>query len=269
MEAMENDLASSDLLLVTDGELPSVSSIVLAKLEGLKQQTGLEVHGLLVGKDESHVLDLLCNEVHTFLSSYDGIAGASYAFARKRQSSASALSAISPESRRHTPAPIGFQRLFRGRRDLSLNAMSPENRADQCNPKLNRRGDGPKSKRRQRFDDDDEDWDFEGDGSYYQEEVVEQRPSNQQPQTETSDYAKRAETALQSIQEVAETSIEAKKLGKEELSFSWSKSSVISDAVSFVESGLVERDVEARLVVLGQVAREHVLFIGPPGTSSE
>ncbi|KAL9188343.1 hypothetical protein ACHAXT_006721 [Thalassiosira profunda] len=267
MEVMENDLASSDLLLVSDGELPSVSSIVLAKLEGLKQQTGLEVHGLLVGKDESHVLDMLCNEVHTFLSRYDGIDGAaSLAFARKRQSSASALSGFSSENRLRTLTPNGFQRLFRGRRDLSLHAVSPEHRADEWNPKLKRRSDRPKSKQRRRFDDDGEDWDFEGDGSYYQEEV-EQRPSNQQPQTETSDYATRVETAMQSIQEAAEASVEAKKLGKEELSFAWSKSSVISDAISFVERGLVERDVEARLVVLGQVAREHVLFIGPPGTS--
>ena len=49
----------------------------------------------------------------------------------------------------------------------------------------------------------------------------------------------------------------------------WSKSKVISDTISYVEEGLVERDLEARLVVLGMVSQEHVLFIGPPGTSSE
>jgi MoxR-like ATPase len=33
-----------------------------------------------------------------------------------------------------------------------------------------------------------------------------------------------------------------------------------------VSEGLVERDEEARLVVLGMVAQEHVLLLGPPGT---
>jgi hypothetical protein len=37
-------------------------------------------------------------------------------------------------------------------------------------------------------------------------------------------------------------------------------------AVRRVSEGLVERDEEARLVVLGMVAQEHVLLLGPPGT---
>ena len=44
-----------------------------------------------------------------------------------------------------------------------------------------------------------------------------------------------------------------------------SKRKILSDAISYVESGLIERDAEARLVVLGMVCQEHVMFIGPPG----
>ena len=36
---------------------------------------------------------------------------------------------------------------------------------------------------------------------------------------------------------------------------------------AYLERGLVERSVEARLVLLGAVAREHVLFVGPPGVA--
>ena len=47
------------------------------------------------------------------------------------------------------------------------------------------------------------------------------------------------------------------------------KSKVIVDTIGYVESDLIERDIEARLVVLGMISKEHVLFIGPPGTSSK
>lgn len=38
-------------------------------------------------------------------------------------------------------------------------------------------------------------------------------------------------------------------------------------AVAYVERGLVDRAAEARLAVLGALAHEHVLFVGPPGTA--
>ena len=40
----------------------------------------------------------------------------------------------------------------------------------------------------------------------------------------------------------------------------------LQSAVDLVSYGLVERSEESRLVVLGMVAGEHVLFLGPPGT---
>eukprot|EP00581_Thalassiosira_minuscula_P001891 CAMPEP_0183747310 /NCGR_PEP_ID=MMETSP0737-20130205/67200_1 /TAXON_ID=385413 /ORGANISM="Thalassiosira miniscula, Strain CCMP1093" /LENGTH=286 /DNA_ID=CAMNT_0025983019 /DNA_START=1 /DNA_END=858 /DNA_ORIENTATION=+ len=104
MDAMENEMLSSDLLLVTDGELPRVSNVILAKLEVLKQQKGMEVHGLLIGRRESDSLDLICNEVHDFLGKYDGINGASYSYETTMQRSSSALS-LRP-SMRKVPFPL-------------------------------------------------------------------------------------------------------------------------------------------------------------------
>jgi MoxR-like ATPase len=41
----------------------------------------------------------------------------------------------------------------------------------------------------------------------------------------------------------------------------------IQHAVEAMGEGLVERDTEVRLLLLAALAREHVLFIGPPGTA--
>lgn len=41
----------------------------------------------------------------------------------------------------------------------------------------------------------------------------------------------------------------------------------LTEAVAFVERGLIDRAAEARLVVLAALAREHALFYGPPGTA--
>jgi MoxR-like ATPase len=47
----------------------------------------------------------------------------------------------------------------------------------------------------------------------------------------------------------------------------WQYRGELQAAVERVAEGLIERDEEARLVVLGMVSREHVLFLGPPGTA--
>lgn len=38
-------------------------------------------------------------------------------------------------------------------------------------------------------------------------------------------------------------------------------------AIKRLQRGLVERDVEARLLLLAALSSEHILFIGPPGTA--
>lgn len=41
----------------------------------------------------------------------------------------------------------------------------------------------------------------------------------------------------------------------------------ISKAIEIMQRGLVERDTEVRLLLLAALAREHILYIGPPGTA--
>jgi len=41
----------------------------------------------------------------------------------------------------------------------------------------------------------------------------------------------------------------------------------IKNAIMAMQEGLVERDVEVRLLMLAALSREHILFIGPPGTA--
>ena len=71
----EEGMESSDLLLVTDGEIPDppVPPNLMKELEELKQLTGMEVHGLLVGKRDSAPLESICTKVHNFLGKYDGL----------------------------------------------------------------------------------------------------------------------------------------------------------------------------------------------------
>jgi hypothetical protein len=44
---------------------------MMAKLESLRQQTGMEIHGLLIGKKDSPALSSLCDNVRDFLVGYE------------------------------------------------------------------------------------------------------------------------------------------------------------------------------------------------------
>lgn len=264
IDVLQNDLTSSDLLLVTDGELPNppVSNAVLAKLEE-QRQTGMEIHGLLVCRRESESLNILCNKVHNFLGSYDSISAVATSYTGVRRRSPSALSMFKSSSH--------FKRSTRRYSRISLHAMDQSDdltdRRNNSHVKLRKRVDGARTKRR--FDDDDEIWDLRED------ETLSWRPSNSQGTisdvitAEISEYDLKVESALELVQANALQEVERSKLSMLEIDISWSKSIVISETISYIERGLIERGLEARLVVLGMISKEHVLFIGPPGTSSE
>jgi len=285
MDVLQNDLTSSDLLLVTDGELPNppVSNAVLAKLEELKRQNGMEIHGLLVGKRESESLNMLCNQVHNFLGSYDAISAVATPYTGVRRRSPTAPSMFKSSSpytgvRRRSPiAPSmfksssHFKRSTRRYSGMALHAMSQSDdltdRQNNSLVKLRKRVEGARTKRR--FDDDDEIWDLKED------ETLSWRPSKSSNgvtnvgSAEISEYDLKVESALELVQATASQEVERSKLYTSEIDILWSKSIVITETISYIERGLVERGLEARLVVLGMISKEHVLFIGPPGTSSE
>jgi MoxR-like ATPase len=85
---------TSDLLLITDGEIPDppVSEQILQELNDLQCHKGVQIHGLLIGRNESKPLSKLCTYTYDFLSRYDTIG------ALQRQLSSSALSASATSS---------------------------------------------------------------------------------------------------------------------------------------------------------------------------
>ena len=69
----DGEWSRADILLVTDGEIPRCRPEVVAKLERLREERGLEVHGLLVGGGygegrSTEAVDELCTHVHVFQS---------------------------------------------------------------------------------------------------------------------------------------------------------------------------------------------------------
>jgi hypothetical protein len=281
MDVLENDLTSSDILLVSDGELPNppVSDSILAKLEQLKRQTGMEIHGLLIGKKESESLNILCSEVHDFLGNHDGIIGVTSSFTKSRHRSTSALSFLSSKWIIHPIRSPSY--LMRTTRPYSGKSLSAMGRSDYetagqkySHMKLKKRDVRPKTKRR-RFDDDDgdDDWDLRQDESLHLKRRGYINSNEgirlQEISADKSEFVQRVEKALKFIHDTALKEVERGRLAASDSEFVWSKSEVISDTIKYVERGLVERDLEARLVVLGMISKEHVLFVGPPGTSSE
>ncbi|KAL7462749.1 hypothetical protein ACHAXS_003126 [Conticribra weissflogii] len=294
LTALENDdLAASDLLLVTDGELPNppVSNVVMARLDALRRHTGMEIHGLLVGRKESPALEALCDEVHDFL--VDGDERFPLGPMGKKRSSTGVYYSSSPGTSKRIPPLTGIRgwtsrsnvgsimghrcRLALGSTgvvtdDEDMDHVEMETR---CLKKDRRSG----SKRNRFHDDDndDDDWpvydDLDTGGGGGSSSSSNTRAEKTET-TQKSEYVTRVEDSLDDIRTTAKESILSDAGAVEDLrneiaheSSLWSQSHILSDAISFIESGLVERDVEARLVVLAMVSQEHVLFVGPPGTS--
>ncbi len=259
------DMTSSDLLLVTDGELPNppVSNTILAQLETLRRQTGMEIHGLLVGKRESPALDSLCTEVHDFLADYE-VSN----FGSTSSTALSLLPSTKPRVRSY------FNRLSPRRYSFALQAAMKNSDSDQISLHLHKRDrvDGKRRRFKDEDDDDNDIWSYENDGGYYDTDTTHDRESNPIPDTEEkNEFVIRTEESVERINNlVSVASAERTKSLKEELNkelIQNSMTKILADAISCVGTGLVERDAESRLVILSFISREHILFIGPPGTS--
>ncbi len=59
----------ADILMVTDGEIPMPNEELLERLDTARAALGLQVHGLLVGREDSpEVMERLCSHLHVFKS---------------------------------------------------------------------------------------------------------------------------------------------------------------------------------------------------------
>lgn len=54
--------------MVTDGEIPAPHEDVLSRLRAAHAELGLEVHGLLVGRNVTEPMRALCTHLHVFRS---------------------------------------------------------------------------------------------------------------------------------------------------------------------------------------------------------
>lgn len=279
MTTLDADVMSAaDVLLITDGEIPDppVSDEIMEALDRLKIRKGVEVHGLLVGKSESKPLSRLCTHTHDFLLGYDTLLAMSNSYA----GSATALKASHQQAfakrqgicgkvsmyQKRSKGFGGFHR--RGRMDLALHAKYSQYDDDG--------GSGGKKRNKGRKDrqgDEDDDgyvlqeiWDSE-DYDEEEDEEYERNPANGIAFSEAVDQAVKTlyEAAVETL---ASQAWKAEELDKERDAEGscWPHRNELKIAVERVGEGLVERDEEARLVVLAMMAQEHVLLLGVPGT---
>jgi hypothetical protein len=273
IEKLEQDMSSSDIILVSDGEIPNppVSNVMMAKLESLRQQTGMEIQGLLIGKKDSPALLSLCDSVHDFLVGYEmkllnRLEAAAVHSPTKSTASALYAKPLLPRSsyfssgwrRRKLLNPRQNLPLYASLHDIGDGYLSETNlpfEGDSC--RLLRKKDIKSGKKHKGFVEDDEDWEwgFEDDGAKYASDSLE--PSVKQDETGTntnSDFVRRLDDAYDSVRKKALQELKSNKWSRDELDLEierstlHSKRQVLSDSVSFIESGLVERETESRLI---------------------
>lgn len=274
-------MAAADLLLITDGEIPDppVSQDIMEQLDRLKQRTGMQIHGLLVGQGESKALDKLCTQTHDFLIGYDitPSLGATAPLPPQPRNSRSALSALP----RVLTTTEKLRRGFEQRKRLGWsNALCSATVVSRCKTTelfARKFGDDDRSNRkggRQRLIYDDEDDEFANEA--YRKEtndgaIIEDGSRELAPFLDG--FSQLVNGTLQRIREAVAAEIndqtwKVSALENEKVADGscWRYREQFRDAVARVSENLVEREVESRLVVLGMAAGEHVLFLGPPGT---
>lgn len=295
----ETVMAGADLLLVTDGEIPPVDDDrLLRDLRRRRDETGMQMHGLLVGRRESAPLRDLCTQTHNFLCQYDfyyddndvllgrgGGAGASR--------SATTTITMTAWTARQPTGGIRRKLVLRRKRHYGWWCSSSSCRSSggtNLRPTLGARGATRKgNRRRNRFDyndDDDDDYlldeylspsfenaSLDNDAPSYSKD--EEKDTNRSVKNKSLDtFATQVQEAVQKVRafalkEMEDEAWQVSELDEEKnrMGSCWLYRDQLREAVARVNDNLVEREEESRLVVLGMAAGEHVLFLGPPGTA--
>ena len=278
-------MSAADLLLVTDGEIPDppVTEDMMQDLDRLKRRTGMQIHGLLVGKSESKPVSKLCTHVYDFLVGYDTLTGITSPTASRVISSA--LSACPTRSQALSPFSRGTRHYGWGTKHQRVSAPNsgflPYRATFALHAKYSSYSDSDgQGNRRQksgksRFDDDG---DYSGEDSYrYSEEETDddddEDGSSSRVSQPAGDYTSLVEEAIASVRRTVTATIQAEiwqssmlDSEKNAEASCWRFRDDLDLAVGRIGENLVERDEEARLLVLSMIAGEHILFLGPPGT---
>jgi len=272
--ASRSDWSDADILLVTDGELrmPPIDPTALASLTTLREERGVEVHGLLVGKPSSPPLDLLCSPdcVHTFLSQHDPLTVMVRLSQEQRARDEKANSGFSLDSlsnkddgivppseaaARRAVGGTGYSGWSRstagsGVRGRSIMAAAPSLRSAQT----------IMSAKRNKWLEENEEYDTDEAWSYTTSMPIGSREDSSVSEDATAEAARiwdRVDTAF----------IERPKFLSSEQPSSPNHPEEVEAWVQALGAGLVERDVEVRLLVLAALSGQHLLLLGPPGTA--
>lgn len=208
--------SSADILLVTDGELqnPPVPYELLNKIREFERNRGLEIHGLLVGRNSSIPLESLCtswdevNRIHDCLVQWDPL------LVLQRQSFNSQMSLQDDNF-----ISSSNKRLQRSSNLFAIPCVS-----------------------RSRF-------------RLYAKQV---------------DFHEvtRIRQTMDAIEVQVETLMNSSlNLSNHELTQSKFNSSDLLNVMKQMNIGLVEREMEVKLLLLATLCREHLLLIGKPGTA--
>lgn len=122
----DQSMDAADILLVTDGEIPDppVPTDVMESLNRIRQNKGVQVHGLLVGRSESKPLERLCTQTHDFLTKYDFVPTTKSSSSSSSSSSTSSTTLSSLSRMGSTVQGTGFQRRALGSTSSALFAKS-------------------------------------------------------------------------------------------------------------------------------------------------
>ena len=236
----EEDAAYSgaDLLLVSDGELPDppLDEATHARLRRLQATTGLRVCGLLIGEPRPTPLDAMCDEVSGCLARFDPLALMREATAARNGGAPDADADADADARAARRAAVA-----RVRSRSALPVMSAISEGVAGGAAFG------------------EEWAAAALKTRAEEDVA--------AQLGAADVAAAtaAEAALAAFSEAGEAG-EAGGAGGGPLG-GGGVIAALRAATLALERDLVERDAEARLLLLALVGGEHLLLLGPPGTA--
>jgi len=234
--------SGADLLLVTDGELPDppLDEATHARLRRLQATTGLRVCGLLIGEPRPTPLDAMCDEVSGCLARFDPLALMREATAARNGGAAEAEAEAEAEAdaraaRRERAA------VARARSRSALPVMSAISEGAAGGAAFG------------------EEWSAAALQTRAEADVAAQLGATDAAAATAAEAALAAFLAAAEAAEAGGAGVEAVGGG--------GIIATLRAATSALERDLVERDAEARLLLLALVGGEHLLLLGPPGTA--
>jgi len=275
--AFRSDWSDADILLVTDGELrmPPMDPTALASLKTLREERGVEVHGLLVGKPSSPPLDLLCSPgcVHTFLSQHDPLTvmlrlSQEQRARDERADSGSRLDSSSGEDDGAvvSPSEAAARRAVGGTGYSGWSGRSAGNgvrgRSIVAARPLGSARTVMSAKRNKWVEKEEyeEEYDTDETWSYTTSMSSDNRDDNLITEAASAEAVRIWESAdihfTDRPNSVSNGQLDSQNYPKG-----------VEAWVQTLGDGLVERDVEVRLLVLAALSGQHLLLLGPPGTA--